>query len=257
MFVHTLNPLIQIGPITLRYYGILFFVGFVIAFLVTRKIAEENGFGKDNIDAFFLIAVISTLIGIRLFHVFVYSWDYFKLRPLEILFFWKGGLSSHGAIIGLFIGAYIFTHVKKLSFYKLLDAMAIGVLIGPAITVRLGNFINGELVGSITSLPWGVKFPKFDWFRHPVQLYQAMYNFSIFLILMKFRKYKFQDGFIFYLGVTLWTISRFLVEFLRDPASSKHFYFLTTAQFASLLIFIPAVIMLFWNFKKKLNISII
>jgi len=126
---------------------------------------------------------------------------------------------------------------------------------GPAITVRLGNFINGELVGSITNLPWGVKFRRFDGFRHPVQLYQATYNFIIFLILMKIRKIKLPDGSLFYLGITLWTVFRFFIEFFRDPTSSKHFFFLTTAQFASLLFFIPAIIMLYITIKPRIILS--
>ena len=244
MFTSTIIPYFSLGPLTIRYYGLLFFIGFLLGYLVVRKVAEQNALGKETIDDFLPFAMIGAIIGIRLFHVFVYSWDYFSKNPIEILYFWQGGLSSHGAVIGMAITIYLFTKYKKIPFHKLSDTLVIGAPL-TALFVRLGNFTNGEIVGKISQLPWAIKFPNFQGFRHPTMLYMASYHGLIFLTLNKLNKLKLKQGILTWIFIALFSTFRFLIEFTKDPAIDLFYNVLTAAQYWSLAFLIISLVMLY------------
>ena len=227
-----------LGPFTVRWYGILMALGFLIGYFIAVRIGKERGIGEDIIATYTAYLIVFILIGARLFHVFVYHPAYYLADPVKILMIWKGGLASHGAILGSIVATWIVTRKYKLKFYDLMDIMGIMGGFGAAF-VRIGNFINGEIVGRVTDVPWAMDFGDGK-LRHPSQLYESAKNLMIFGILYSARNVKkFPPGFMSWGFVFLFSIFRFIVEFWKeyqvlDPATSP----LTMGQWASIPFFI-------------------
>lgn len=250
MFTNNIDPIVlEFGNFHVNYYTILMLAAFVVAYLISLKIAKERKIKQEIITDFLIYAVIAVIIGARLFHVFTYSWPYFSQRPIEILYIWNGGLSSHGAIIGIVIALLIFTRTRKIPFYELADIAAIATTLG-AMFIRIGNFTNSELVGRVTDLPWGVKFLRRDpeAFRHPVQLYEALKNLILFVILFKLRRKALPKGVIFWAAIGGFSLLRFSVEFYKEYLVFKSG--LTMGQILSIPLVILSVIMIIYLFKK-------
>ena len=162
--------------------------------------------------------IIFTVIGARLFEIIFYEPLFYFSNPLEMLMIWEGGLSFHGALLGVIIWTYIFTKKKKLHFYDISD-----ILVIPAAFMlflgRIANFINGELVGKITNLPWGVKFQDYEGFRHPTQIYESIKNLFIFFVLIFLKNKNLKKGTLTWLFVLMYGILRFFIEFLKEQSS--------------------------------------
>ena len=250
MFTNNIDPIVlEFGHFHVNYYTILMLAAFIVAYLISLKIAKERKIDRAIITDFLVYAVISVIIGARLFHVFAYSWPYFSQKPIEILYVWNGGLSSHGAIIGVAIALIIFTRVRKIPFYELADIVAIATALG-AMFIRIGNFTNSELIGRVTDLPWGVKFLRRDpeAFRHPVQLYEALKNLILFVILFKLRRKALPKGVIFWAAIGGFCLLRFFVEFYKEYLIFKGG--LTAGQIYSIPFIILSVIMIIYLFRK-------
>ncbi len=226
MWINTINPIIfKWNFIEIRYYGIFFAFGIVVAFLIALKFFKQKKYPEDDLWTLALYMIIGALVGARLGHIIFYSLDYYLANPKEIIMITHGGLSSHGATIGLIIAFWLFAKVKKIKFGQYIDVMSVPLMITAA-CVRLGNFFNSEIVGRETDLPWAIKFPNFEpipvW-RHPSQIYEALIALSIFVILYLFFK-KLQPKLprysTFTLFIFLYFTSRFLVEFVKE----RHFF---------------------------------
>lgn len=227
-----------LGPLTVRWYGILMFLGFVIGYFILKKLAEEKGIEEDVIDNYFLYMIFGTIIGARLFHVLFYNLNYFMQDPIKIFYIWEGGLSSHGAIIANILITIWFCRKNKIKFYDLADIAVIPFALGASF-IRLGNFINQELVGKPTNSIFGYKFDNYPELRHPVQLYQSFADFTVFVILYIYKN--LPEGFVFWLFIFLYSIDRFFTEFFKDLP----FYGgLTLAQYLSILMFIISAVYL-------------
>jgi phosphatidylglycerol---prolipoprotein diacylglyceryl transferase len=216
MFYNNLNPILaQIGPFTIRWYGILFALGMLITFIMIAYFARKRKLplSAQELDQFFLWMALGIIVGSRIGSIFS-SPGYYWQNPGEMIAIWKGGLAFHGGLIGLIIVTYFFCRSKKISFYDLADIMAIPATIALAIG-RVGNFINGEFYGTVTSLPWGVQFPGVPGFRHPTQLYEAVGNLFTFGILWNLRNRKLPKGFLFWLFILLYGVIRFPLEYLK------------------------------------------
>jgi len=241
--------LLPIGPIEIRYYGLLLALAILISYFIILKIAKERNFPREHIEKIFIYIIILSIIGARLFEVLFYNFNYYFNNPIKILFIWEGGIASHGALIASILFLLIYTKKHKLSFYEIADMLIIPVALGAAL-VRIGNFINSELVGKMTSLPWGVKFKNYEGLRHPVQLYQAFTNFCLFLILYPLRTNDLKKGTLFWLFILIYSIFRFITEFYKDlPLDyGLHLMGLNLAQYLSIIgILISAI------FLYKLN----
>jgi prolipoprotein diacylglyceryl transferase len=154
------SPIIaEIGPLLLRWYGVLFALGFVIGSFVLTHIYKSEGVRPYWVDVITFYMVVGTVLGARLGHVFFYDWDQYKDKPLEILKIWHGGLASHGATIGILLALFIFSLRNKFDYLWVLDRIVIVVAIGGA-CIRLGNLMNSEIVGKPTTEPWGFVFPR-------------------------------------------------------------------------------------------------
>jgi phosphatidylglycerol:prolipoprotein diacylglycerol transferase len=228
--------LIQIGPIAIRWYGLMIALGCLAGLWVAGKEAQRKGIGKEKVHDFFLYAIIGAIIGARLYYVAFAEgaqlWD----NPLSIFAIWQGGLAIHGGILGGLLVGLFYTRRQKISFWKFADTFAPSLILGQAIG-RIGCFFNGDAHGYPTSLPWGLIYspesPAGQMFPgqplHPTQLYEMIFNFIIFGFLWKVRKKVKVDGHLFLLYVMLYSLIRIFVEHFR---ADKLIYFgdLSVAQ---------------------------
>jgi phosphatidylglycerol:prolipoprotein diacylglycerol transferase len=221
----------EIGPIQVYYYGLMYLLAFltVYALVLCRLRNEDPGFKKESIDNYFLWVITALLIGGRMGYVLFYNLFYYLKHPLEIIlpfdmnngFRYIGlyGMSYHGALIGIIVASVIFCRKFELDFWKLSDLFVAAVPLGYTFG-RIGNFINGELYGRITSVPWGMYFPLdlMHQLRHPSQLYEAFFEgIFLFIILWSMRKRLRIPGALFSLYLIGYGVVRFCIEFFREP----------------------------------------
>lgn len=218
------NPdLINIGPFRIRWYGVMYVLGFIASYFLIQRQDRSRQIGLVGHvvqDLIFYLA-IGLIVGGRLGYVVFYEFnDYgaYLKNPLEILATWHGGMSFHGGFIGVFLAAVLFCRVRKLPFPAVADSIVVTSPIGLGLG-RIGNFINGELLGLPTDLPWGMVFPAGGPMpRHPSQLYEAFFEgLVLFAILWSIRRKKFPDGMMVVFFLCIYGIGRFFIEFVKEP----------------------------------------
>jgi phosphatidylglycerol:prolipoprotein diacylglycerol transferase len=249
MFYNNINPtILKIGAFEIRYYGVIFVLGFLIAYFMIAYLAKERkiGLSKDDVADFLLYLIIGVVVGGRLFYILFYNLKFYLSNPLEMFSLWHGGISFHGGLIGAIIASLFFCKKKKVSFYELADIVVLPTALGLAFG-RIGNFLNGELYGRITNVPWAVKFKGVEGFRHPSQLYESLKNFFIFGVLWFIRNKKLPKGFLFWSFVTMYGTLRFFIEFFREPDPQLGFiiFNLTMGQILCIFMVILGVYFLF------------
>lgn len=240
---------IDLGFFTIHYYSLMFVVAFTLGWYLMKNIYKREGVSMEKLDSLFIYTVLATLIGARLGHVIFYDWDYFQHHLLEIFlpvrfepeFEFTGfrGLASHGAAIGIIIAMYLYCrNVLHRPVLWVLDRIVIPVACG-GIFVRIGNFMNSEIIGKPTNSDYGVVFTKLgeDFARHPAQLYESACYLVVFIILwLTYWKTEKRNklGYIFGLFlVLLWTV-RFFVEFVKEPQVGERVnWVLNTGQWLS------------------------
>jgi phosphatidylglycerol---prolipoprotein diacylglyceryl transferase len=242
--------LLRIGFFELRYYSLMFILGFFLMTAYVKTIFKKNGRDPELVSTLTSYIIVGMLIGARLGHCLFYEPEYYLAHPLEILKVWEGGLASHGGYLGVMISVYAF--IKKnptIKFLWLTDVLA-----GPCLFVggliRIGNFFNSEIFGGPTNLPWAVVFERVDMIpRHPAQLYESLGYFSVaaFLIFMERSKNgKWPQGSFLALSFILSFTFRFFIEFIKDEQSEL---VLTDAinmgQWLSLAFVVGGLILLF------------
>lgn len=242
------NPIaFEIGPISVAWYGLTWSAAILIGYLYGKFIFNKEGKPEKDLVPLVQYIFVGALVGARTFNVFYYNLDYFLSDPLMLFRVWEGGLASHGAIMGSILAIYIFTkRNKKYKFWWVVDIAAIIAPLLGAI-VRIGNFINGELYGTETTLPWGVVFQHSDPLllaRHPVQLYEALYYTicaSIFFII--YQKIKdIKEGFFLVYFLIMVFIGRVLIEFVKE-ADPFLFIFSKTQMVSVVGLFIAVIIL--------------
>lgn len=260
-YIHNIDPVIfDFGSVQVRWYGLMYVVGFIIAGYLLRVLVRQNFFKvtEDKIDSLVTTMIICMFIGARFFYVFIYNWDYYSQNMMELLAVWKGGLSFHGALVGLCVGGFIFARQNKLTFYQVMDSVALagtqGIFFG-----RLGNFINGELYGRPTDSWIGVIFPNGGGMhpRHASQLYEAFLEGLFLTLILWLVKSKVKIyGIIGAIFVGGYGVFRFVVEFFREPDSQLGYYFgfLTMGQILCFLMILAGVGLAIH--AKKLNSTI-
>lgn len=242
-----LNPVFaRLGPFEIRYYGLLFAGAFLLGYWILRKLARERDMREEVIDDLLLWLIPLVVIGARVVEVLVYDPSYYLANPSKIVAVWEGGLASHGGILGAILALVIVARKHKLRFYALADMAAIPFVFG-AVFVRIGNFLNGELVGRVTTVPWAVQFPGYEGLRHPSQLYEAAKNVVVFIVLWAIRKKSLPQGFLFWFALFLFSFLRFFVEFVKDFPT---YFGLNVGQYLSLLVMSIAGYFL-WIMKKR------
>ena len=246
MFTHTLSPtILQLGPLEIRWYGLMYVIAFFITYFYCKKAIEKGQLKLTvkELDDLLGLMVVSMIIGARLFYAIFYNPSYFISEPWKILYVWEGGLSFHGGLAGIVLATLWFARKKKISFFHIADVLCIPIALGNALG-RIGNFINAELYGIPTSLPWGVIFPGVELARHPTQLYEAAYNVVIFGILYSLHNKKLKEGMIFGSFLILYSIFRFSVEFIKDLPSYGP---LTMGQWLTIPLFLIGIWLVWRN----------
>jgi prolipoprotein diacylglyceryl transferase len=220
MFVWNASPeILSLGPITLRWYSLLFALAFILGYQVVRNRYQRESKDLRSIDSLLIHMIVGTVVGARLGHCLFYEPLYYLSRPWEILAVWQGGLASHGAVIGIFAAAYWFQKKHRdLSFWWVIDTVCLAIPLSGAL-IRVGNFFNSEIIGRATDLPWSVVFLRVDLTpRHPSQLYEALAYLTIFGVgqFLYRRKLPVKDGFFF--GYLLAAVfgARFFLEFSKE-----------------------------------------
>ncbi len=234
----------SIYGIEVRWYGIIIALAVVVGTFLALREAKRRGLEEDTLLDFLLFAIPGAIIGARAYYV-IFSWDYYKNNPNQILNIRGGGLAIHGAVIAGIIIAIIFCRVKKLSFWTIGDIVAPSLILGQAIG-RWGNFANQEAHGGPTNLPWGIIV---DGVRvHPTFLYESIWNFLVFLFLMWYRKRAKVEGEVFLLYIILYSLARGLIEGLRTDSLMWGEF--RVAQLISLATIVVGLILL-WIIRRK------
>lgn len=227
-----INPnLFEFGSFQIRYYSLMYIIAFLLTYiLATYRIKSENyEYKTEDVQDFFIWAIVGLILGARLGYVLFYNFTYYMNHPLEIILPFEfahgmryvgiSGMSYHGGAIGVFLASIIFCHKRQIHFWRFADLLCPTIPLGYTFG-RIGNFINGELYGKITSMPWGMYFPL-DFthrLRHPSQLYEAFFEgIVLFIILWSIRKKGYFEGFLLALYLIGYGLIRFIIEFFREP----------------------------------------
>lgn len=261
-FVWDLDPVIlHLGALQLRYYGLIFASMLYIGFIIWRKQMLRAGYSLDLAERFLIWGVLAVLIGARLGHCFFYEPERYLSDPITILHFWKGGLASHGATVGLVVAMFLYCKKYNLRYLEVLDRMAMPSAVGAA-AVRLGNFFNSEIVGRPTDVPWAVDFVRYDYmmgepatFRHPSQLYEFFMGLFVLLALYWADKIAGKEkrplGLLAAMFLILYFAGRFTVEYFKEYQTLEESV-LTMGQYLSIVPFAAGVVLLGWVIAKRI-----
>lgn len=242
MFINNLDPVfLRLGPLEIRYYGLAYVLGFLLAYIFIRWWAGKGSvknFRPEQAEDYLLYILIGAILGARIFYILFYNLSYYLSNPAEIIAVWHGGLSFHGGLIGAIAAGVLYCRHHKVSFWQMADASAIPLAIG-LFFGRIANFINGELYGRITNLPWCVQFKGVDGCRHPSQLYESLKNLFIFTVLWRLKGKRHKDGFLFLSFILMYSFIRFFIEFVREPDPQLGFIILgmTMGQILNIVMF--------------------
>jgi prolipoprotein diacylglyceryl transferase len=211
--------IVSIGPITLRWYGLLFALSFIVGLQIFAWIFKKEGKKEKDLNDLLLYMILGTVLGARLGHCLFYNPSYYLSNPLEILMVWKGGLASHGAAVGILFSLYLYSKKKAdQSFLWIVDRIVIVVALS-GFFIRMGNLFNSEIIGKPTDVAWSFVFTSVDNIpRHPAQLYEALAYLAIFIILFniyRLKNIKLNEGFLFGLFLVLVFGFRFFVEYFK------------------------------------------
>ncbi len=211
---------LRIGPVQLRWYGLMYMLGFIIGFFVLRRFAKHRRLNMTTDDIYDLLffLILGLMIGGRLGYVVFYDLPSYLRQPLSIFAIWQGGMSFHGGLIGMVLAALWACRKKGWNFGNIADLGSVAAPIGLGLG-RIGNFINGELFGRPSNVPWAMVFPEGgSQPRHPSQLYEAfLEGLVLFLIMRWIYKRNFARGTVFWGLIAFYGLFRFLVEFVREP----------------------------------------
>lgn len=255
MIIHNINPvLLKIGTIEIRWYGIIYALGFVIAYLWLKYMSKKGrlNMSLEELSDLLFYLIIGTVIGARLFEVFIWNPSHYFANPQDIIAFWKGGMSFHGGLFGSITALWIYTRKnKKVSFLELGDLLIIPSMIGLALG-RIGNYINAELPGKITNpdkIKWCVKFPTYEGCRHPQMIYSAIgRTLSAVILLTADLKLKLKKGILLGIGFILFSAERIIVDFWREDII---YFGMTKGQWMSFPILILGILIILKNYTTK------
>ena len=253
-FIWNVEPTIfKFGFLQLRWYGLFFVGSFIIGLFIMKKIFIREGKDPSTLDNLLIYALVGAIVGARVAHCLFYEPEYYLSHPIEILYVWKGGLASHGGMLGTMVGIYIYARQNKLSYIWLLSRMAIpGTIV--AASVRFGNLFNSEILGKPSELPWAIVFERIDNIpRHPVQLYEAFSYLIIFAILLYIYKKvspTFSTKLLPGIFLILLFSVRFLLEYTKTEQATYHLSIpLTVGQMLSIPFILLGIGWTIWAYK--------
>jgi phosphatidylglycerol:prolipoprotein diacylglycerol transferase len=261
MLVHPqFDPIaLSLGPLAIRWYGLMYVLAFAIFVLLGRVRVKQGltrGLTANDIDDLLVWGVAGVILGGRIGYVLFYKFGYYAAHPLEVFFIWQGGMSFHGGFLGVLVAMGLYARRRKIAWLDLMDAIA--PLVPPGLAAgRLGNFINGELPGRATDLPWGMWFPQVDrspLARHPSQLYQfALEGVLLFIVVWMFSRKPRTTGAVSGLFLIGYGVMRFVAEFARAPDDFLGLLALglSMGQWLSLPMVAAGVAMMAWAYRRN------
>jgi len=252
MFNQTINPvLLKLGFLEIRYYGLVYVIGFVLGYFLLRKLVKERHLHIKNeyIIDYMIFLAAGTILGARLFYCLVYNPGYYVYRPWEFVYLWNGGMSFHGGLIGAGISVAWFCKKHNLNLLQMADMSVIPLAIALSLG-RVANFVNGELVGRLTTVAWCFQFPGADGCRHPSQLYEAFTNLFIFAFLWGIRGKKLKEGGLFGIFLVMYGSFRTFIGFFREAdVQLGYFYGLSIGQIFSMMMIVGGSAWLYFIHK--------
>ncbi|OPX93563.1 MAG: Prolipoprotein diacylglyceryl transferase [Syntrophorhabdus sp. PtaB.Bin006] len=237
-----IDPVIfKIGPLAVRWYGLMYVFGFASSYLLALHQLKKKTWKIDRtqLDDLYFYLILGLIIGARLGYILFYNLSFYLANPLEIFVLWHGGMSFHGGLIGAFLAGYIIIRKRGLNFFEVADLIVPtcppGLMFG-----RIGNFINGELFGKPSNVPWAMVFPQGGGVaRHPSQLYEAgLEGLVLFAILWIYKDRKKKEGDVLALFLILYGAFRIICELFREPDAQLGYFLgvLSMGQILSLLM---------------------
>jgi len=257
MFINNFDPVaFQIMSFEIRWYSLAYIAGIIIGWLLCKKILIQKSDINEKFDDYITYLVIGMIMGGRLGYIIFYNFSYYINNFFDIFKVWEGGMSFHGGLIGIIIASILFTKKHNQDSFLYMDLVSlvapIGIFFG-----RLANFINSELYGTPTDIPWAVTFIQVDNLsRHPSQLYEAILEgIILFIILMYFKNkdYLKKPGLISGLFLIFYSIFRFFIEFVRVPDEQIGYliFKLSMGQIISLIFFVIGIILFYLKNENK------
>ena len=248
MFINNFDPVaVQIFSIEIRWYSLAYIIGIVLGWILSKKIFISDNEIKEKFDDYITYLILGIIIGGRLGYVIFYNFEYFSSNFIDVFKVWQGGMSFHGGLLGIIFISIWFAKKNNHNLFKYLDVVAIvapvGIFFG-----RIANFINSELYGIETSVPWAVKFVQIDnLYRHPSQIYEAILEGLILFLILIFiyLKKNYRVGMCSYAFLFFYGIFRIISEFFREPDVQLGYLFgsLTMGMLLSALMIIFGVIL--------------
>ena len=257
MFINNFDPVaFQIMSFEIRWYSLAYIAGIIIGWLLCKKIFIQKSDINEKFDDYITYLVIGIIIGGRLGYIIFYNFNYYINNLFDIFKVWEGGMSFHGGLIGIIVASILFSKKNNQDSFLYMDLVSlvapIGIFFG-----RLANFINSELYGTPTDIPWAVTFIQVDNLsRHPSQLYEAILEGVIlFIILMYFKNkdYLKKPGLISGLFLIFYSLFRFFIEFVRVPDEQLGYliFELSMGQIISLIFFVIGIILFYFKNENK------
>ena len=248
MFINNFDPVaVQVFSIEIRWYSLAYIIGIVLGWILSKKIFISDNEIKEKFDDYITYLILGIIIGGRLGYVIFYNFEYFSSNFIDVFKVWQGGMSFHGGLLGIIFISIWFAKKNNHNLFKYLDVVAIvapvGIFFG-----RIANFINSELYGIETSVPWAVKFVQIDnLYRHPSQIYEAILEGLILFLILIFiyLKKNYRVGMCSYTFLFFYGIFRIIAEFFREPDVQLGYLFgsLTMGMLLSALMIIFGVIL--------------
>ena len=257
MFINNFDPVaFQIMSFEIRWYSLAYIAGIIIGWLLCKKIFIRKSDINEKFDDYITYLVIGIIIGGRLGYIIFYNFSYYINNFFDIFKVWEGGMSFHGGLIGIIVASILFSKKNNQDSFLYMDLVSlvapIGIFFG-----RLANFINSELYGTPTDIPWAVTFIQVDNLsRHPSQLYEAILEgiiLFIILIYFKNKNYLKKPGLISGLFLIFYSIFRFFIEFVRVPDEQLGYliFELSMGQIISLIFFVIGIILFYLKNENK------
>ena len=257
MFINNFDPVaIQIFSIEIRWYSLAYIIGILLGWILSKRFFIANVELKEKFDDFLTFVILGIIIGGRLGYVILYNPNYYLDNLIDIFKIWEGGMSFHGGLIGVVLASIYFAKKNNQNFFIYLDVISIVAPIG-IFFGRIANFINSELYGTETNLPWAVQFIKIDnLYRHPTQLYEAIFEgLILFLILIYLRNKGLMKitGLMSGIFLICYSIFRFIIEFLRVPDEQIGYllFNLTMGQIISCIFFLIGIYLTIVRYENK------
>ena len=253
MFINNFDPIaFQVFSLEIRWYSLAYIVGLLLGWIYCKKFLIIDKDKKNQFDDYISYIIIGIVIGGRLGYVFIYNPSYYLENLNEILMIWNGGMSFHGALLGIIFTTVLFCKKNKVNIFYYLDLVALSAPIGIFLG-RIANFINSELYGRASDIIWSVQFIKIDNLnRHPSQIYEAIFEGIVLFILLNLFYFKLtkKNGLASSLFLILYSLFRFFIEFTREPDThiGLILFDMSMGQIISVIFFIIGMILFYKNY---------